>query len=62
MDVPYFIEEHPWMSASDEATKEFFVTKFFFCLLIYCNCPHWEHDILFAIKIFLFTRWYVFTS
>ena len=41
MDAPYFIEEHLWMSASDEAAlkfslwekhshKEFFVTKIFF--------------------------------
>ena len=52
MDARYFLEEHLWMSASDEATYKFllgkdrhfhkkkFVKKRFSVLLIYYNCFH----------------------
>ena len=52
MDAPYFIKEHLWMGASNEATLKFFTwerqtfsqrRKFFATkrLLIYYNCSSW---------------------
>ena len=66
MGAPYFIKEHLWMGAFDEATllfstlerqtfpqrRNFLPQKDFFCLSIYCNCSRCGIQYFFRCKDF----------